>query len=44
MNIRNPAREIEHLSGRGTTEAACVAGMAEFGHLNLHVVRFQLWR
>jgi hypothetical protein len=44
MNIRNPAREIEHLSGRGTAEAARVAGMAEFGHLNLHVVRFQLWR
>jgi hypothetical protein len=44
MNIRNLAREIEHLSGRGKAEAARVAGMAEFGHLNLHLVRFQLWR
>jgi hypothetical protein len=40
MNIRNPAQEIEHLSRRNKAEAACVAGM----YLNLHVVRFQLWR
>jgi len=44
VNIRNPAQEIERLTRRGKAEAACVAGMAEFGSLNLHVVRFQLWR
>jgi len=40
MNIRNPARKLEHFSRRGKAEAACVAGM----YWNLHVVRFQLWR
>jgi hypothetical protein len=44
MNVRKPPQEIERLSRRGKAEAACVAGIAEFGYLNLHFVRFQLWR
>jgi hypothetical protein len=38
----HPPQEIERLSRRGKAEAACVAGIAEFGYLNLYFLCFSI--